>query len=192
MQDCTVTDTRLSAPTLQSLDVLMIDVSPLMLWPVDDVLKLMPIEAADNPQARRLAILVAEAQAAGQSAAVLAWLCDVARVLLLELPSTVGRSALIHAVGATEAIALRGEAPSPELRSLLGELCQLKAPRSPAEAAASTLAGWALGFLDRKELTAEQAWRTATELLAAVAQAAGDAASPTIARCAEMAYRRLF
>jgi hypothetical protein len=54
------------------------------------------------------------------------------------------------------------------------------------------LAGWTLGFVEETSFTAEQAWQTATELLAAIAHAAGDAADPTIARCAELAYKRLF
>ena len=171
----------------------MIDVSPLLLWPADDVLELMPIESADSPQARRLAVLAAEAQAAGQCTPVLAWLCDVARVLLLELAPGTARAALVNAVAAAEAVALRSEPLPSEVRALLVELCEREAPaESAVEAAASALAGWTLGVVDRVPLATEQAWQTATELLAAVAQAAGATADPAIARCAELAYNRLF
>jgi hypothetical protein len=59
-----------------------IDPSPLYLWPLDEALEMFPADIADSPQARRLAVLIAEAQAAGRNVAVLAWLCDAARVLL--------------------------------------------------------------------------------------------------------------
>ena len=170
----------------------MIDVSPLLLWPTDEVLELMPIDSADSPQARRLAVLAAEAQAAGHGTAVLAWLCDLARVLLLDTPAP-GRAALVNAVLAAEAVAVRGEPPTPESRNLLVELCEPEAsPGNATEAAACALAAWTLGVADRIPLGGEQAWHTATELLAIVAQAAGDATETTIARCAELAYWRLF
>ena len=171
----------------------MIDVSPLLLWPAVDILELMPLETADSPRARRLAVLAAEAQAAGQGAAVLAWFCDIGRLLLLELPCGPGRSALVIAVTASEAVAQRGAPVPADVRHLLREICELEAPpASPAEAAADAIARSCLCVIDRVHISAEQAWHTATELLAALAHVAGDTADAAIGRCAELAYKRLF
>jgi hypothetical protein len=171
----------------------MIDVSPLLLWTADEVLELMPIDSADSPRARRLAVLAAEAQSAGHGAAVLAWMCDVARALLLDVAPAAERAALMNAVLAAEAVVVRGEPLAPEARSLLAELCEREASLGSAAAAAtSALAAWTLGVANRLPFSGVQAWHTATELLAVIAKAAGDVAEPTIARCAELAYKRLF
>jgi hypothetical protein len=170
-----------------------IDPSPLYLWPLADVIELFPCVGADSPQARRLAVLLAEAQASGQHTAVLRTLAEWARLLLSDVPPHAGRAALVGAIGAAEAVALRKGAALPnELRTLLTELSELEAPALPAERAAVALASWTLAHVAAVVLTAEQAWHTATDVLCAVAEQAGDTADATIARCALRAHAALF
>jgi hypothetical protein len=170
----------------------MIDVSPLLLWPVADVLELMPIDSADEPSARRLSVLAAEAQAAGHSLALLAWWCDVAHVLLLTVPASCNRVALMTAVTLAERVAVHGKQLSAEEFRLLFELCEQTGSLSSTDTAAAAIAGWTLGVLDRLPLAPTDAWQVATELLAAVARAAGTDAAQVLSHCAELAYARLF
>jgi hypothetical protein len=176
----------------------MIDTSARHLWDAEtlDARDLIPAASADSPRARRLAVLAGCAYDAGEASALLAWFCDVAHVLMLEL-STVspGHSALMCAVTGAKSLIGGGDVPDPELRWMLDDLSELEGPDDSAEAAAAALATWALSHMDGAWLSPEQAWQTATVMLAAVAEAA-DAndtdPEPTIARCAEMAYARLF
>lgn len=173
----------------------MIDVSPLLLWSADEALELMPVDAADSPLARRLAVLVGEAQAAGRRSGVLCWLCDVARLLLAEIPPDSSRTLLVAAVTAAEAIAAReqiDDEPDVEMQTVLRDLTRLAEPVVPAELLAVDLAEWALALLDGTERTPLQAWGTATDVLAAISHSAGDASDPAIARCAVLAYELLF
>ena len=182
----------------------MIDVSPLLLWPVQDVLELMPFDTADNPQARRIAILVAEAHAAGQTGPVLATLCDWGRELsgLLHFgpAHASSRAALTGVLDAGDAIARHRTAQSSSAGDLPDELLQILEETSqgaadgPAEQAAVLLATYALALTDTPpvRLPAEDAWHVAAAMLCALAEASGDAADATIVRCAEVAYRVLF
>jgi hypothetical protein len=175
-------------------DAVMMDPTPLYLWDAEtlDERDLIPAAAADSPQARRLAVLAAEAYAAGHGTALLEWFGDVARVLLLDVPSSPGHYALTRAIHATHAVLHGSHLTDAELRLGLSRLCELDGPDDSAEVAAATLASWAYSHLAGAYLSAEQAWQAATVLLAAVADASGEDPEPTIARCAELAYARLF
>jgi hypothetical protein len=182
----------------------MIDVSPLLLWPVHDVLELMPFDAADNPQARRVAVLIAEAHAARQTASVLATLCEWGRMLcdllLPAHPHYPARAELIRVLDSSEAIA-RSLAAHPvnpselpdELLDVVAEASQGAADGS-AEQALVLLATYALALTHRPpvNLPAGDAWQLAAAMLCAIAEAAGAAADARIARCADLAYRELF
>ncbi len=172
----------------------MIDTSALQLWDAEtlDERDLIPAAYADSPQARRLAVLAGEAYAAGYSTAVLEWFVDLTHVLLMDTPSSPGHFALARALEAGVAAISETDIPPTELRWRLADLCELDGPDDSAEAAAATLAAWTLSHIDGAYLSPEQAWQTATVLLASIADAAGDDPEPTIARCAELAYGRLF
>jgi hypothetical protein len=176
-----------------------IDPSPLYLWPLHDVLELMPLDSADNPQARRLAVLCAEAHAAGQATAVLATLCEWTRVLLSVLPDAyqlngVSRIALVGVLGAAETIAMGPDGELPQELGVLLEEIAGGSPDSTAENAAVLLAGYALAqaAVPHVAMPPEDAWQAAAAILCAIAEVAGETIDPTIARCAEIAYRRLF
>jgi hypothetical protein len=61
----------------------MLDVSPLLLWPLEDLIELLPLPTADSPRARRVSVLLVEARAAGTPpGTIFAVLLDWSRVLL--------------------------------------------------------------------------------------------------------------
>lgn len=178
-------------PTPAAPPCACVDPSPLYLWPITDVIELFPMDGANSPQARRLAIVVAEAQAAGQATAVLCTLTEWSRELLRRVPEgTPGRVELYGAALAAEALATREPDALPEAgRALCHEVAEISGAESPAERAAVELAHWVAADYAGHVFTPEQTWQTATAILCAVHEQGGDAA---IARCAALAHAGLF
>jgi hypothetical protein len=85
-----------------------------------------------------------------------------------------------------------GELPDELLRAI--EETSHGAADGPAEQLAGLLATYALALTEAPpvRLPAEDAWHAAAAMLYALAEAAGDAADATIARCADVAYHKLF
>jgi hypothetical protein len=180
----------------------MIDTFQWYVWPADSNLhEGFPFgpAPADSPQARRLQCLIAEARAAGVPTRVLfAVLLDWARVLEKQVQGDAWHGALREAITITDAALYRLGQPMPE--SLQRALDALDAAeegqreQTPALRVANLLGTHYAELLGRGgEADPETAWDAAAVTLGALAEAVGpEASQPIMAKCAQLAYGRLF
>jgi hypothetical protein len=180
----------------------MIDTSAYALWSADDLsftstacaLPAFSIDdpQADSPRARRLQVLIAEARAAGTPwSTIIRIFVDWVGVALPELPRSESLNFLRGKLACADQL-MRGVIPAHS--ELYAE------PRNRRPTSARSLAVALGGGLDllaadiksESESSAQdsaEAWTYAVALLATIADVGGE---PAIAKCAELAYRRLF
>jgi hypothetical protein len=169
----------------------MLDVSPLFLWPLEELIEFLPLPTADSPKARRLSVLLAEARAAGTPApAVFAVLLDRSRLLQA---SAGDQPAAVLAMAIAAADRIGRDDPSGTVVKELEEVRAAAAePDHPVALCAERLAARAQGLLEAVDMTPADAWHDANDLFAALAALTGEHAEELIDQCAQLAYARLF
>jgi hypothetical protein len=174
----------------------MIDPTPLYL--LDDPERAIEwLDSAggpDSPQARRTAVLVAEAVAAGQADAVTATFIDWARVLLHGGHST-ALVPLAQVITACDSLRqhVLPHADAQRVHAFLHDVIAEPHMRgAPADTVAFELACWTSDMAEPNSAPEPaDAWHAATRMLGAIAEASGVGASDAITRCADCARARL-
>jgi hypothetical protein len=169
----------------------MLDVSPLFLWPLEDLLELLPLPTADSPQARRLAVLLAEARAAGTPPqTIFAVLLDWARLLQpFASDSPAALLAILMAAAGRMAAADQPGVGADDLEHARSAAADMD---GPVALCAERLAARAQALLEGVDLTPTDAWHDGNDLLAALATLTCDRAEEIIDECAQLAYLRFF